>query len=250
MEGSHSAGVGNISQELVVQVAALNNIKCIIADDDPFGTSDYILKYQEHNSFSVLIELFVEHMAALNTSKTKSKFNSDIEKIKIKQYLRNLLLSLNDEPKAEDIQSLQTARIFTSDEIEEIDRLKLLSSGTQIKDIVLPSVATMSDWKMSEVRSKNSSITNYRIVYSNNDGTRIVVPIGCIVYEWMDIFIINIMIISFKILDALIEIGAVKRQIISCTSATAVRKLLVKLAKAAAESNQSQQLEPWHINPR
>lgn len=49
--------------------------------------------------------------------------------------------------------------------------------------------------------------------------------------------------------DAQLEIGAVKRQLIACTTAPTVRKLLVKLAKVAAESNQTQQLEPWHINP-
>lgn len=163
VEGAHSAGIETISQELVVKVAALNNIKCIVADDDPFATSDYLQKYQEHNSCSVLIELIVEHMSALKMSKTKSKYNTDMEQMKIKQYLRNLLLSLKDEPKAEDIQAIQNADIFSGEEIEEIDRLKQLSSGIQIKDIVLPPVATMSDWKMGDARSKNHWFRNFLI---------------------------------------------------------------------------------------
>lgn len=44
-----------------------------------------------------------------------------------------------------------------------------------------------------------------------------------------------------------LELGALKRQLITCTSAKTVRVLLVKLASALAPTNQL--LEPWNLNP-
>lgn len=44
-----------------------------------------------------------------------------------------------------------------------------------------------------------------------------------------------------------VELGALKRQLITCTNANAVRKLLVNIAALLA-SNPSLELEPWHIN--
>lgn len=49
--------------------------------------------------------------------------------------------------------------------------------------------------------------------------------------------------------DKNLELGLLKRQLITCTSATTVRKLLVKLAAVLVAISPTMLLEPWHINP-
>lgn len=46
-----------------------------------------------------------------------------------------------------------------------------------------------------------------------------------------------------------LELGALKRQLINCTTASAVRLLLVKCTNLIMSSDPPLSMEPWHINP-
>lgn len=128
------------------------------------------------------------------------------DKNKIKEFVINQILVNKDNKKI--IKQAETLGIFTTSELEDLRR--------QITDeeIMLPPLATHMDWKWS---SK-----------SNN-----------ILFD----FIRTASIYPFSIVDQRIEIGAWERQLISCTNANTVRKVLVKLAP----TNPSKPL--WSINP-
>lgn len=147
MEGANSCGAVKLPQDLMIRVAALNNIKSVVENTDLFSTIDFIQKYNSQSNLTILIEMTLTYLNDLKATIGK------VERDKIKKFIRNVLLSLNEEPKANDITLLLSTHLFTRDELSEISKIKQFRAGTQVKDIVLPAIATMSDWIMSDTRS-------------------------------------------------------------------------------------------------
>lgn len=53
---------------------------------------------------------------------------------------------------------------------------------------------------------------------------------------------------SSQIIVPVLELGALKRQLINCTTPNAIRKLLVKCTNLIMSSDPPLSMEPWHIN--
>lgn len=150
IEGTQFVSNGKIAQDLLTRVAALNTIRSILNDDNLFGNHDYIDKYRVHRGLSILIELCGEHLATLTGLKISTQFDRE----KIKKYLHSVLVALTDEPRAIDLTALQKLSLFTKIELGEIARLRRMETDDDVDDLVLPEVATQSDWKMNEKRSE------------------------------------------------------------------------------------------------
>lgn len=150
MTAAVSSKAENASQELEAQVTALNTIKSIIDDADLFGTQSFHYNRPTAAYFSQLIDAAGDYLPAKNPSNP----NYFVQRAKVKSFLRDAWLTMDEEPKAGDLATLQTSEFFSTEEVAEIGQLKTKYTGFELEGIDLPVIATGTDWKIGETKSK------------------------------------------------------------------------------------------------
>lgn len=161
LEGACAHGMPITQKGQVIQMAAFNMIRSIIDDNHPFSFNDYIQKYQKQNGFSILLKTVTSYLQKFETE------NSNKIKLKIKQFLHEAMLTAQDEVKPEDSEQLVSSDLFTSAELNEIMRLKHLHfDGMPLENLSFSSLCTMTDWKLSETKSKSvwDSFADLRVI--------------------------------------------------------------------------------------
>lgn len=147
LEGANALGTLKTSKDVIVRVAALNAIRSIINDDDIFSHNDYTQKYQHQNGFSTLLEASISFL--------KKSTNPIDHKNKIREFFRSVLLTTIEEIKADDADAMEKNELFTKNDLIEMKRLKHLHcTVTTIENVTFSPLCTMTDWKMSDTKSK------------------------------------------------------------------------------------------------
>lgn len=150
LEAACAHGLPIIQKDQAIQLAAFNAVRSIVEDEHPFSFNDFIQKYQKQNSFGILIKTLVSYLSKTNDE------NVSENRTKMKHFLRNEMLTSQDDLKAEDIDLLIQHNLFTSSELVEINELKHLHcDGMPIENLALSPLCTMADWKMSETKSES-----------------------------------------------------------------------------------------------
>ena len=122
---------------LLLQVAALNTVKAIMDDRNLFSANDFLQKYKTQNGLNILID---ETAAML-------KLNISLEsQNKIKNFFLKLLLTADDLNAM--IEAIRKMNIFSDVELTEIKNQR------SSKELTLPAIATMIDWKMGDLKSE------------------------------------------------------------------------------------------------
>ncbi|XP_054738863.1 integrator complex subunit 8 [Anastrepha obliqua] len=176
IEAVISQGTLKEPRTLEMQVAALNVVRSIFENGNIFASVDYFEKYRHMNCFVAIIDAISSVLPHCTLS----------ERNTIKNFLIDCILKQNNGKQF--LQQVKHIQFFTATELRDLER------QTAEEELLVPTLATLSEWKFSS-----------------------------------------------KIMR--IEVGSLERQLISCTNANTVRKLLVKLAA----TNPTKPL--WTVNP-
>lgn len=149
LQAAISSKSESVSPELAAKVTALNTIKSIIDNEDLFGTQSYHYTRASVGQFSNLIEAATDYLPATN----KSNLYYMTQRTKVKSFLRDVWLTMDEQPKPDDLATLQNSKFFSPEEIADINHLKAKYTGVELQDIELPVIATGIDWKMGETKS-------------------------------------------------------------------------------------------------
>lgn len=201
IEGSVSSRALQLPKDLLLQVAALNTIKTILDEQNLFSHNDYLQKYKKQNGLGILVDEVTAMLMSPVSLEHRNKF---------KKYFLNVMLT-SDDMKYVDVETIRKTNLFADEELTEIKKQRNCGESS------LPPIATMTDWRMGDLKSK-IQFDRFNVPFSHN--------------------------FRFFCIDPRLEVGAMKRQLISCTNANVVRKLLVKLMG----TNPVKPL--WTINPR
>lgn len=151
LEGLLANGLLKPPKEILVEVAALNVIRAIVDDNDLYSYNDYIQKYQKQNGITILLNASIKF---LKTSSETSP-NASVHAAKVKAFFEEVLFTTEEDLSADDINALEECGLFTRNDINEINCQKHLHcASTSMENISLSPLATMTDWKLSESKSK------------------------------------------------------------------------------------------------
>lgn len=139
--GSVSSRALQLPKDLLLQVAALNNIKTILDEQHLFSHNDYLQKYKKQNGLGVLVDEVTAMLKSSVSLECRNKF---------KKYFLNIMLT-SDDLKFVDVETIRKTNLYSNEELTEIKRQR---SSCEIS---LPTIATMTDWKMGDLKSKNIS---------------------------------------------------------------------------------------------
>lgn len=135
-----------LPKEHIVEIAALNVIRAIIDDDHLFSFNDYNQEYQGQNGLTVLLNATVKFMKKESDTSNTSK---------LKDFFENILLTTETDLKASDVASLEECGLLTQNEINDIKSQKQLHcTSIPMDNISLSTLATMTDWNLSESKGK------------------------------------------------------------------------------------------------
>lgn len=151
LEGLLANGLLKPPKEILVEVAALNVIRAILDEHDLYAYNDYIQKYQKQNGFTILLNASIKFLK--KSSETAP--DASTHATKVKAFFEDVLFTFQEDLKPEDVTMLEECGLFTPNDIKEINFQKHMHcSSTTIENISLSPLATMTDWKLSESKSK------------------------------------------------------------------------------------------------
>lgn len=157
LEGLLANGLLKPPKEILVEVAALNVIRAIVDDNDLYSYNDYIQKYQKQNGFSILLSASIKYLK--RSSETSS--NASVHAAKFKAFFEDVLFTTQEDLKSDDVSVLEECGLFTQNDINEINCQKHLHcASTSMENVSLSPLATMTDWKLSESKSKAFFLQN------------------------------------------------------------------------------------------
>lgn len=152
LEGLLANGLLKPPKEILVEVAALNVIRAIVNDDDLYSYNDYIQKYQKQNGFSVLLAASIKFLKKSNETSP----NASVHAAKVKAFFEDVLSSTQEDVKSDDASAMKECGLFTQNDVNDINCQKHLHcASTSMENVLLSSLATMADWKLSESKSES-----------------------------------------------------------------------------------------------
>lgn len=151
LEGLLANGLLKPPKEILVEVAALNVIRAIVDDNDLYSYNDYIQKYQKQNGFSILLNASMKFLK--KSSETSP--NAAVHATKVKAFFEDVLFATQEDLKPDDVSAMEECGLFTQSDINEINCQKHLHcASTSMENVSMSPLATMTDWKLSESKSK------------------------------------------------------------------------------------------------
>ncbi|KAH8370057.1 hypothetical protein KR093_002027 [Drosophila rubida] len=203
IEGAISTGLLKETRLLLLQVAALNVVRTIFEWGNIFGNVEYFEKYHDMDCMPPIVEAMQDALTHCGIAQRSA----------LKHFLIDCVLHQQQEPQQQDqcrqlLLSAKEMGIFSTEELLDLDEQLLQSTQSALGN----SLATLNDW-ICHSKSKLTAL-NLNAFYN---------------------------ICSAAVTR--VEVAALERQLITCTTANSVRILLVKLCGTAPGK------PLWAINP-
>lgn len=147
MEGEVERETEAVSQDVLVQVAALNKIRSIIDPDGLFSYNDFLAKYEKQNALSILLDHAIAH-----NKRTNLREHSELIR---KAFYDILLIAESSSVNQTDIEKVEKSGLLSDSDLNEIEKSKQLYDVTKpIENLNFSPLGILSDWKMSEIKGE------------------------------------------------------------------------------------------------
>lgn len=159
MEGIHANEPEKIPREVIIKAAASNAIRSIIDSDDLFSLQDFLVKYQKHNGLVTLIEAAVAFL--------QHSDHSEHQKLVQDSFYNTLLTTDSNYIEQSDLELIEKSNLLSRQQLDDISRLKQLHcAATPIKNVAFSPICAMTDWKLSDDKSKCRQKLRNKIFFS------------------------------------------------------------------------------------